>query len=433
MNILIKNIRMLVNAGTPQCDTPVGDIYIKDEYIASLNTPPEDFKADRVIDGTDKLAIPGLVNSHTHSYMSVFRNLADDLSFDDWLFKSIMPREDIMQPEEGYWGAMLSCMEMLKSGTTCFMDMHIFPGMTAAAADKLGLKAVMTRGLVGSDRHDEGGIRRMREHMEEREKFKDNPRIKFKLGPHAIYTCGEDYLRWVAETAHETHQQIHIHLSETSSEVQNCYKEHGKSPVEYLNDMGFFDIPTAAAHCVHVSEGDMDIMAQKGVSVLHNPKSNLKLANGTAPVPRMIERGINVCIGTDSQASNNTLNMFSDMNFAALLPKGATAVPTVCAANEVLKFATLNGAKALEFPDSGEIAPGKKADIAILDLNRPEFYPRVNLPAALVYSANGSEVETVLIDGRVVLENGHLPDVDEEEIYAKVQEAAERMNADRGK
>ncbi|MDE6593129.1 MAG: amidohydrolase [Oscillospiraceae bacterium] len=423
MNILIKNVNTLIGS-----EVQTADIYVKDEYIAGINAAPEGFIPDKTIDGSDKLAIPGLVNSHTHSYMSVFRNLADDLSFDEWLFKSIMPREDNMRPEEAYWGAMLSCMEMLKTGTTCFMNMHIFPGMDAAAADKMGLKAVMTRGLVGSDRKDEGGLRRLREHMEERDRFKDNPRIKFKLGPHAIYTCGQDYLEYLLQTAKETDQQFHIHLSESAGEVQNCYKEHGKSPVEYLDDMGFFDVPTAAAHCVHVSEGDMDIMAKRGVSVLHNPKSNLKLANGTAPVPRMVEKGINVCIGTDSQASNNNLNMFSDMNFAALLPKGATAVPTVCAAREVLKFATVNGAKALGFSDTGEIAEGKKADIVLLDLLRPEFYPRVNLTAALVYSANGSEVDTVMVDGRILLENGRLTEFDEAEIYAKVEEAAKRLS-----
>lgn len=422
MNILIKNTNALIDS-----EVRKADIYIQGEYITSVSTAPDGFTPDKTIDGSDMLALPGLVNSHTHSYMSVFRNLADDLSFDEWLFKSIMPREDEMRPEEAYWGAMLSCTEMLKTGTTCFMNMHIFPGTDAAAVDKMGLKAVMTRGLTGSDRNDEGGIRRLREHMEEREQFKDNPRIKFKLGPHAIYTCGRDYLEFLLQTARETNQQFHIHLSETSGEVQNCYKEHGKSPVEYLNDMGFFDIPTAAAHCVHVSEGDMDIMAAKGVSVLHNPKSNLKLANGTAPVPRMVEKGINICIGTDSQASNNNLNMFSDMNYAALLPKGATAVPTVCAAREVLKFATVNGARALGFSDTGEIAPGKKADIVLLDLLRPQFCPRVNLAAALVYSANGSEVDTVLIDGRILLEKGKLTEFDEAEIYAKANEAARKL------
>lgn len=422
MNILIKNINMLINGSTPK-----GDICISGDKIVSLGVCPEDFCADKIIDGSGRLAIPGLINCHTHSYMSLFRNLADDLSFEDWLFGSIMPREDSLTSEDGYWGAMLSCAEMIKSGTTCFMDMHMFPEMTASAADKLGMRAVMTRGLTGSDRNDPDGIRRFNEHMEECDAFADNPRITFKLGPHAIYTCGEDYLKWLIEKAGETGQEFHIHLSETTNEVQNCYKEHGKSPVEYLNDMGFFEIKTCAAHCVHVSDGDMDIFAQKNVSVIHNPMSNLKLANGTAPVPRMLEKGINVCLGTDSQASNNTVNLFSDMNYAALLHKGATGVPTVCSAREVIGFATANGARALGIPDTGELAAGKKADIAILDLDRPQFFPRNDLTSALVYSANGSEVDTVIIDGDIVLEHGRLTKFDEEEIYAHAREIAEKF------
>ena len=273
MNILIKNIKMLINGGTPK-----GDICISGNKILSAGVIPEGFAADKVIDGSDKLAIPGLINCHTHTYMSLFRNLADDLSFEDWLFGAIMPREDALSPEDAYWGAMLSCAEMIKTGTTCFMDMHMFPAMTASAADKLGMRAVMTRGLTGSDRNDKDGIRRYNEHMDERERFKGNDRITFKLGPHAIYTCGEDYLRWLIEKAHETEQEFHIHLSETTTEVQNCYKERSKSPVEYLNDIGFLDIKTCAAHCVHVSDSDMDILAEKHVSVIHNPDENLNLA-----------------------------------------------------------------------------------------------------------------------------------------------------------
>ena len=197
--------------------------------------------------------------------------------------------------------------------------------------------------------------------------------------------------------------------------------------MEYLNDIGFFDVKTCAAHCVHVSDSDMDILAENHVSVIHNPKSNLKLANGTAPVPRMMEKGINVCMGTDSQASNNDLNLFSDMNFAALLHKGATGCPTVCTAKEVLDFATVNGAKALDIPDIGSIEAGKKADIAILDLDRPQFCPRNDLSSALVYSANGSEVDTVIIDGEVVLEHGRLTKFDEEEIYAHAKAVAEKF------
>ncbi|MCM1522840.1 MAG: amidohydrolase [Ruminococcus sp.] len=422
MNILIKNTEMLVNG-----DISKGDIFIGNGKILSVGKEPENFTADKTVDGGGKLAVPGLINCHTHSYMSLFRNIADDLSFEDWLFGNIMPREDRLTAEDGYWGAMLSCAEMIKSGTTCFMDMHMFPKMTAKAADTLGMRAVMTRGLTGSSRNDKDGIRRVNEHFEEMEAFKDNSRISFKMGAHAIYTCGGDYLEWLIEKASETGQEFHIHLSETVNEVDNCQKEHGCSPVEYLNGMGFFDIRTCAAHCVHLSERDMDILAEKKVSVIHNPKSNLKLANGTAPVSRMLEKGINICLGTDSQASNNSLNMFSEMNYAALLQKGATAVPTVCPASRVFDFATVNGAKALGIPDIGEIKAGYRADIVMLDLGRPQFYPRNDLTAALVYSANGSEADTVLIDGEIVLENGRLTKFDEEEIYGKVQEAANRL------
>lgn len=422
MNILIKNIKMLISG-----EAVSGDICIENGKIASCGTVPEGFTAEKIIDGTDKLAIPGLINCHTHTYMSLFRNLADDLSFEDWLFGSIMPKEDNLSNDDAYWGAMLSCAEMIKSGTTCFMDMHMFPNMTASAADKLGMRAVMTRGLVGSDRNDEGGIRRLNEHISEMENYKNNSRITFRMGPHAIYTCGEDYLRWLTEKAQELGQQFHIHLSETINEVQNCYKEHGKSPVEYLDDMGFFDVKTAAAHCVHLSDHDIEILAGKKVSVIHNPMSNLKLANGTAPIPKLLEKGVNVCMGTDSQASNNTLNMFSDMNYAALLHKGSTGEPTICSARQVLDFATINGAKALGFDDVGAIKAGYKADIAILDLNRPQFFPRNDLTAALVYSANGSEVDTVIIDGEIVLENGRLTKFDEEKIYAEAQKIADKF------
>lgn len=422
MNILVKNIKMLMGGEIAE-----GDICISGDTIAATGTPPKEFTAEKIIDGSGKLAIPGLINCHAHSYMSLFRNLADDLTFEDWLFGSIMPREDSLSSEDAYWGAMLSCAEMIKSGTVCFMDMHMFPNKCAEAASTLGIRAVMTRGLTGPDRTEKDAIRRFNEHMQEREQWADDPLISFKLGPHAIYTCGRDYLEFLIEKAKETNQEFHIHLSETLNEVKNCYKEQVKSPVEYLDSLGFFDVKTAAAHCVHLSEHDMDILAEKNVSVIHNPKSNLKLANGIAPIPGLLEKGVNVCMGTDSQASNNTLNMFSEMNFAALLHKGTTGIPTVCGAREVLDFATVNAAKALGFEKTGAIAAGNKADIAILDLDRPEFYPRNDLAAALVYSANGSEVDTVIINGEIVLEKGRLTRFDEEEIYAKARQVAERF------
>lgn len=424
MNILIKNTAALLPDGN-KLKVDFADIYIKGDTIEAVNEIPESFTADKVIDGSRFLTIPGLINCHSHAYMSVFRNLADDLSFEEWLFGSISPREDKLTDEDAYWGSMLTCAEMIKTGTTCYMDMHMFRNMSARAADRTGMRAVLTRGLVGSDRNDEGGIRRINDTLEEMKQWKNNSRMNFMLAPHAIYTCGDDYLRFCIEKAKEYDLPFHTHLSETVNEVENCKKAHnGMTPVEYLNDMGFFDIKTCAAHCVHVTENDMKIFKSKGVNVIHNPKSNLKLGNGIAPVYKMDKMGINVCMGTDSQASNNSNNLFSDINFAALLQKTGNA--TAVGAQEVMKFATVNGAKALGL-NTGVIESGRKADLALLDLDRPEFYPRNNLLSALAYSANGTETDTVIIDGQIVLEHGKLTLADEEEIYAKAQEVMDRL------
>lgn len=417
--IKIENIKYLNNQNN-KCCLENGTIEIEGNKIINVGKSNTDFVADKVIDGKNKLAIPGLINCHTHSYMSVFRNIADDLSFNDWLFKNIIPREDKLSDNDAYWGAMLSCMEMIKTGTTCFLDMHMFKNMTAKAADECGMRAVMSRGLVGSDRNDEGGIRRINDTLEEMQTFKDNDRITFMFAPHAIYTCGEDYLHYVIEKAHEYNLPLHTHLSETAYEVSECQKEHNMSPVEYLDNMGFFDIKTVAAHCVHLSDNDIDILAKKNVSIAHNPKSNLKLGNGIAPIKKLIDKGANVCMGTDSQASNNCLNMFSEMNFASLIHKGANQDAEAVSAEQVLLMATVNGANALSLNDTGSIKSGNKADIVLLDTECPQLYPRNNLVSALCYSANGSEVDTVIIDGNIVLENKKFTLTDEEKVYFEI-------------
>ena len=337
-----------------------------------------------------------------------------------------MPREDRLTSEDAFAGAMLSCAEMIKSGTTCFMDMHMFPGMSAEAAKQTGLRAVMTRGLAGSGPDDEGAMRRYNEHMSEREKYSDVSRLTFRLAPHAIYTCGDAYLRFLVEKAYETGQSFHIHLSESRTEVENCYKEHNCSPVEYLDSMGFFDIPTCAAHCVHLSDRDIEILRDKNVNVIHNPRSNLKLANGAAPIAKLMESGVNICLGTDSQASNNDLNMFTEMSFAALLQKGVTEDPVVCSAAQTMAMATVNGAAALGL-DTGEIKAGKKADIVLLDLDQPAYCPRNDLRSALVYSSAGMRADTVIIDGDIVLEHGVLTHADEEKIYHDANAVTERF------
>ncbi len=411
-NILIKHTKALIDGNAVDAD-----IAVTDGVIVSMKGAPEGFVPDTVIDGTGKLCMPGLINAHTHAYMSLFRSYADDVAFDDWLFGRILPKEDTLTPEDAYWGTMLSCIEMIKSGTTTFCDMHLFPGIPAKAARDAGMRAVITRGLTGSD----GGERRIGEALAEWNDLKHDPLLSCMLAPHAIYTCDEPFLRRVKQVAEQTGLPINIHLSESEKEITDCLAAHGVSPVEYLAKLGLFEHKTLAAHCVHLSELDIMLLAERGVSVAHNPKSNLKLANGIAPVKQMLDAGVNVCLGTDGAGSNNALNMFSEMNFACLLPKGINKEGAVVSAKEVLRMATVDGAKALALEGVGELKAGMQADIAILDLNRVSFCPLHDVAGALCYAANGSEVETVIIGGEIVMQNGVLTKIDEEEVCYNVR------------
>lgn len=407
------------------------NIAIEDGIITAIGSESLCGNADTVIDANGMLAIPGLINCHTHSYMSVFRNIADDVDFETWLFKSIMPLEDMLTDEDGYYGAMLSCIEMLKSGTVCFLDMHMFKGMTVSAARDCGMRAVMSRGLVGSG-DDEGGERRINDTMEERAEFGNDGRYSFMLGPHAIYTCDEAYLKKVAKLAKKEGMGIHIHVSETKNEFDNCIKEHGMTPVEYLDSLGIFDGKAIAAHCVWLTDNDIDILAKRGVYVAHNPKSNMKLGNGFAPIKKMLDAGVKVCLGTDSQGSNNCLNMFSEMNHMALIHKGTGCDPQVVSAEETFKAATVVGAEALGL-NGGALEVGKNGDVVLIDLCKPQFHPMNNILSSLVYSANGSEVDTVIIGGNVVLSHGHVVGVDEKEIYKKVNDIVNRLKKEKQK
>lgn len=432
MGIVLKNILALL----PEGDTDVireTDIYIEGSRIASIGSMPEGFKEDKVIDGKNRLAIPGLVNCHTHSYMSFMRNVADDLSFMDWLFGTIDPIEQQMTDEDTYWGACLAIIEMMKRGTTCFNDMQMNIHQTTRAVKESGMRAVISRGLVGSG-NDEAGQMRLRQAYEERDAAADCDRLTFMLGPHAPYTCDDGFMRIVSEEAKKNNMRIHVHLSESESEIQQIKEKYGCTPIEMADKNGLFDVPAIAAHCVQITESDMEILKAKNVSVVTNPASNMKLGNGFAPVPEMIEKGINVCLGTDGAASNNSLNMFHEMSLLALIHKGVKRTPQCISAKENIRIATINGAKALGLEQEiGSLEAGKKADIAILNLNTPSLTPRNNLIAGLSYSANGSEVETVIIDGKITMENRKILTMDEELVYKKVNEIIVRMELDKKK
>ncbi len=425
MNIKIENIKMLLTDGK-SLKISEGSIYIGDGKILSVDKEPEGITFEKTICGKNRLAIPGLINTHNHAYMTVFRNVADDLSFTDWLFKRISPMEDKLIHEDIYWGTALGCIEMISTGTTCFVDMNLDMEPVVRAVDDMGIRAVLSRGLVGEG-YNEGGRVRLEENLNAFKSCK-NDKISFMLGPHAPYSCDPEYLKIVTQAARDNNLGLTIHLSEGLTEIHDIQEKYHMSPIELMDSIGLFSVPVLAAHCVQLSDRDISILAKNNVSVASNPKSNLKLANGIAPIHKMHAQGVNVTIGTDGPASNNTLNMFSEMNYMALLHKGTSHDPTAINAVDTLCFATTNAAKAIGNSNIGAIAEGMNADLSILNIDAPQFYPRNNLIAALCYSASGHEVETVIVNGDILMENKEFKTIDTERVYFECEKIIERID-----
>ncbi len=426
MGIVLKDILAVLPRGERD-EIQETTVYIEGQRLTGIGDRPAGFREDKVIAGKDKLVIPGLVNCHTHSYMAFMRNAADDLSFMDWLFGTIDPLEQKMTDEDAYWGACLAIVEMMRSGTTCFNDMQMNIHQTTRAVKESGMRAVICRGLVGSGNGEAGRVR-LAQAYEERDAVRDCGRLTFLLGPHAPYTCDDAFMRIVSQEAKKNHMGIHIHLSESVSEMEQIREKYGCTPIELAERSGLFDVPAIAAHCVQITESDIAILKKKGVSVVTNPASNMKLGNGFAPVAELLAAGVNVCLGTDGAASNNSLNLFHELNLLTLVHKGVNRTPQCVSAREGFRIATLIGARALGLEkEIGSIEVGKKADLAILDLNTPSLTPRNNLLAGLAYSANGSEVETVLIDGKITMENRKILTMDEQLVYKKVDGIISRM------
>ncbi|HHW07996.1 MAG TPA: amidohydrolase [Clostridia bacterium] len=394
-------------------------------YVGPPGTTPGDFAPDRVIDAAGKVALPGFINAHTHAAMTLFRGFADDLPLMEWLNNRIWPLEAKLTAEDIYWGTKLAILEMLKGGITAFADMYFSMDRVAEAVWESGMRASLARGLVGGER----GGQSMAEAEELLVQWQNRGagRITFMLGPHAPYTCSPDFLRLVVDKAKEHHLGLHIHLAETMAEVEDIKKRYGKRPVELVHDIGLFEVPVLAAHCVHLTEHEIEILKENHVSVAHNPESNMKLASGIARVPEMLNRGVNVALGTDGAASNNNLDLFGEMRTAALLHKVDKLDPTVVNAYQVLQMATVNGAKALGLDRVGSLKPGYKADLILVDFEKPHLYPHHDVVAHLVYAAQPGDVDLVMVDGRVLVEKGRVLTMDEEEIYQRVKECVQRI------
>ena len=423
MKTVLKNGTILTME-TAEPELIYGDIGVDGDTIAFIGEQPDNFEADREIDAAGGIVMPGLVNAHTHIAMSLMRHYADDLPFWNWLFERILPVEEHLTGEHVYNGSMLSLVEMVRSGVTCFADMYFYMDQVAKATVKAGLRANLTRGLAFNGPEDLVKLDESRRFYEDWN-GKGEGRIMVDVGPHAIYTCPPEYLEKVVQMAEELDTGIHMHLSESRKECADSMKAYGKTPVAHSAEHGLFAGTTYAAHCVHINDDDIQILREYGVSVINNPTSNLKLGNGFAPITKLLEAGVNVGLGTDGSASNNNLNMFEELHVASLVNKGVTEEPTAVSAYTALKMATINGARALGLEEvTGSLRVGKKADIILIDKEAPHLYPRHSVSAGLVYAAQSSDVKTVLCNGEVVMQDRELTQLDEQGIYRKAEESA---------
>ena len=403
------------------------DLYIDGTKIVSIGQAPEGTEegAFETVDASDHLVIPGLINMHTHAYMTVMRNYADDVDFSEWLFRRVMPVEDTLPPEGAYWTTMLGLIEMIRTGTTCFVDMHMFPGQVPKAVKDAGMRAYVGRGLVGEDLYGDG-MSRFSQALEEKEAYECD-RIRFVRSPHAIYSAGPKLYEQVSAEAEKRGMLKQTHLSESVTEVEDALKKYGKTPVALLRDTGFLDEHTILAHCVQMRDGDAEILSKAGSHVVTNPASNAKLGNGVAPLTALRKAGVNLCIGTDGAASNNTLNLFREMGLVTMIHKGILKSSVAALSSDVLSLATENAARALDRAgELGVIREGACADLAFLDLRSISLFPPNNVVSALCYSANGSEVDSLMVDGQFLMRNRELLTIDEERVYAEVKKIADR-------
>jgi 5-methylthioadenosine/S-adenosylhomocysteine deaminase len=427
-NILIKGATVLTMEGHNAVFED-GEVAIEGNSIIAAGPKgcvPKQFAAEHVIDGNGMVAMPGFVNCHTHAAMTLLRSYADDLPLMKWLNEKIWPLEAKLKPEDVYWGSMLCCLEMIKSGTTTFADMYFDMNETARAVEESGIRACLARGMVGAGPTPETAIEESISLVEEWSGRGDG-RITTMFGPHAPYTCPPDYIKRVMTLAEKYNVGIHIHVAETQDEINQIQEKYGMTPVRLLDSIGLFDLPVLAAHCVHLSQEDISILSDKKVGIAHCPASNMKLASGSAPVTELLRAGAIVGLGTDGAASNNNLDMMEEMRIASLLQKVSTGDPMALPSFEALKMAISNGARVLGLNDVGMLKPGMKADVILVDFHRPHLYPHHDLIAHLVYAAQSADVDTVIINGEVVMEDRRVLTIDEEEVLSRVQESALRL------
>lgn len=434
MNTLIKNAVILTMDGGKIINS--GWILIKGCKISSLGEgePPREVAADSgsVIDAQGKIVMPGLINAHTHSAMTLFRGYAGGRPLSEWLERYIFPVEARLTEQDCYWGNQLAVCEMIASGTTCCVDMYFYMESLAKTVVESGMRANISRcgQWIGEEADDFRGEPRLREQISLYDTYHNagDGRLRVDIAVHSVYLSTPRYLQTAYDIARERSLRFHIHLSETKKENAECLERFGKSPTEYLDSLGILSDATIAAHCVHLSDHDMEIMAARGATAVHNPASNLKLASGIAKTWQMHRRGVNVALGTDGVSSNNNLDMFSEMYLAALLPCGVTHDAQAMGAQDVLAMATTNGAKAIGRQDEvGMLRAGFRADLIMVDTHAPNMTPMHSPVDNLVYSASGANVCLTMVDGKILYQDGEFKTLDYEKIRAQVKKQIEKL------
>lgn len=413
---LLKNTSVLIEDG-------------KITYIG--RSTPTNAGPDQTIDAHGCIVMPGLSNTHTHMGMTLFRGFADDMKLVDWLENNIWPAEARLKASDVKAGSDLACLEMIKTGTTACCDMYFFMDETALSVKESGIRAALSYGMIDFGNEEKGKKElNVGKRFVQNWKNKENGRITTMYGPHSPMTCSLDFLQSVKEQAQKDNVKIHIHILETENELNHMKKEYGMCSVHYLDQINFWGPDILAAHCVWMSERDIRLFGKYGVHVSHAPLSNLKLASGIAEIQKMTDFGVSVSLGTDGCASNNNLNLFEEMKTASLIQKVHTMDPTSLCAYDVLAMATRNGGRVID-TKTGIIKVGYKADIILLDLNVAHMTPHRphsnDIVSHIVYSASGYDVKTVIIDGKIVMEDRIVKTLNEEKVMKRAEKAAVRL------
>jgi 5-methylthioadenosine/S-adenosylhomocysteine deaminase len=408
---------------------PSADIAISDGAILSVGAAPADFQPDQTIDAVGHAALPGFFNAHTHAAMTLERGWAEDLPLDRWFNERVWVAESALEEDDVYWGAALAACEMIRGGTVAFADHYFWMNQVARVVEESGLKALLAWCVFGLGADQEIGGTTLERTVRFVTEFNGaaGGRIHTILGPHSPYVCAPEFLARVACESERLGVGVHLHLSESRGQFDASIAKHGKSPTALVAEIGLLDRQSIAAHCLYLTEADMDILAEKGVTVAHCPKTYMKLSMGVAPVLELLHRGVNVAIGTDGPASNNNLDILESTWLAVLLQKLHSGDPEALPSLAGLRLATQAGARALGFLNSGEIAAGRSADLVLMDLRRAHMCPIHDLPANVLHAAQSADVSHVIVNGKLLMRDGVILTMDEERIRHEAERRALRI------